>query len=70
MQRSFKGNKVAEFDINLKYNLFKAFSKGHVEYRLIEIALIHMNPFRFAKYFIKIRATTHDASVGTLALLP
>jgi hypothetical protein len=41
-----------------------------VDYRLIEIALIHMNPFRFAKYFIKIRATTHDASVGTLALLP
>lgn len=34
-----------------------------VYYRLIEIALMHMSQFRFAKYFIKIRATTHDASV-------
>jgi hypothetical protein len=29
MQRSFKESKVAEFDINLKYNLFNTCFKGH-----------------------------------------
>jgi hypothetical protein len=29
-----------------------------------------MTPFRFAKRFIKKGTTTHDANVGTLALLP
>jgi hypothetical protein len=53
MQRSFKENKVAEFDIKLKYIYLKRSPKGMVRLWINRDALIHTSPFRFAKYFIK-----------------